>query len=197
MKFSAVILAGGRSQRMGRDKAMLNIDGKSLLTRQMDLVHQRGPEELFISGRPGVNYAVPGCVVLHDGFADAGPLGGIERALGRVRSPLLLVLAVDMPEMTAEILGDLASQCTDSRGAVPRVGGRCEPLAAFYPKAAWRIASSMLAADCKAATQFAERCVQSGLADFYEWDTSSAHHFTSWNRPADVRENFIRSGNGL
>ena len=190
MRFSTVILAGGRSQRMQRDKALLVVDGQSLLHRQIELVRQRGSEEIFVSSRTDADYAVPGCLVLHDRFADAGPLGGIERALERLRSPLLLVLAVDMPHINAEILGELERRCTGSGGVIPRVGGRCEPLVAFYPKTAWPLAAAMLAEGSKAATMFAERCVQSELANFYELENQSTGHFTSWNRPEDIVSNY-------
>jgi molybdopterin-guanine dinucleotide biosynthesis protein A len=63
MKFSAVILAGGRSQRMGCDKAWLLFEGKSLLARQIELVRQVEPEEIFISGRAGRITAL--WIVLH------------------------------------------------------------------------------------------------------------------------------------
>ena len=74
MKFSAVILAGGRSSRMGQDKAWLPIDGQPLLARQISLVRELDPVELLISGRSGTDYRSLGCRVLTDGFPDAGPL---------------------------------------------------------------------------------------------------------------------------
>ena len=104
MNFSAVILAGGKSSRMGCDKAFLEIGGQTLLARQIQLVHDAGAAEVFISGREGVDYSTSGCRVLTDKFPDAGPLAGIERALDTMTSPLLLVLAVDLPAMTAEFL---------------------------------------------------------------------------------------------
>ncbi len=145
MTFSTVILAGGRSSRMGRDKAFLEVDGRPLLARQIELVLEAGAQEVFISGRPEVNYAAFGCRLLNDRVLDAGPLGGIESALAAAPTPLVLILAVDMPHMNAELLRRLASHCSDRTGAIPRVEGNIEPLAAFYPKAAWQLVRQLLA----------------------------------------------------
>ena len=139
MTFSAVILAGGKSSRMGLDKARLEIGGQTLLARQIGLAREAGATEVFISGRVGVDYSGFGCRVLVDKFPDAGPLSGIECGLAASPTPLLLVLAVDMAAMSAEFLRRLASHCTATTGAIPRVSGEIEPLAAFYPKAGWRL----------------------------------------------------------
>src|SRR5258706_11754457 len=104
MNFSAVILAGGRSSRMGRDKAWLEVGGQTLLARQIGLVREMGATEIFISGRADADYSAFRCPILQDKFLGAGPLAGIERALDAAQSPLLLVLAVDLPEMKAECL---------------------------------------------------------------------------------------------
>ena len=77
MKFSAVILAGGKSIRMGRDKAWLPLDGQPLLARQIAVVRELDPVELFISGRNDTDYSSLGYPVLQDAFPDAGPLAGI------------------------------------------------------------------------------------------------------------------------
>ncbi len=61
MNFSAVILAGGQSRRMGRDKAWLKRDGKTLLERQVELVRFLGVTEIFISGRRTRTMTVPAC----------------------------------------------------------------------------------------------------------------------------------------
>ena len=101
MTFSAVILAGGESRRMGRDKAWVEVGGESLIARALVLVRELGLPEVFISGRAGTDYSSMRYPVLFDLEPGCGPLGGIERALQAANSPLLLVLAVDLPGMTA------------------------------------------------------------------------------------------------
>ena len=186
MSFSAVILAGGKSSRMGRDKAWLEVGGQSLLARQIGLMREIGAAEIFISGRTDVDYSAFGCRVLQDKIFDAGPLAGIERALDAAEFPLLLVLAVDLPEMTAKFLCALAANCSGTSGAIPRANGNIEPLAAFYPKAAHSLAESLLRAGDNAVANFAERCIQSSLGRFIELDADETRQFANWNSPADL-----------
>ena len=186
MNFSAVILAGGKSSRMGRDKTWLEVGGQSLLARQIGVVRESGAVEVFISGRANAGYSGFGCRVLRDNFPDAGPLAGIERALDAAQSPLLLVLAVDLPEMSAELLRRLSSGCSETCGAVPKLAGRIEPLVACYPKAAQPLAETLLRAGESAVAGFAKQCVQSSLARFVDLPASKTIFFANWNSPADL-----------
>src|SRR2546428_9892635 len=97
MKFSAVLLAGGQSTRMGRDKAGIVLDGIPLWQRQFEILRELRPHEIFISGPPRKEWS--GLEVVADETPDAGPLAGLVASLRRCRSPLLLVLAVDLPRM--------------------------------------------------------------------------------------------------
>ncbi len=186
MSFSAVILAGGKSSRMGRDKAFLEIGGQTLLARQIEIVRAAGASEVFISGRAEVDYSSFGCRVLKDNFPDAGPLAGIEAALVTATNPLLLVLAVDLPTMTVEFLQRLRRGCAENTGAIPRLDGSLEPLAAFYPKALQPLAKTLLCAGKNAVAGFAQRCVQTGHAQFFDLPAGDIKIFANWNSPADL-----------
>ena len=201
MRFSAVILAGGKSSRMGRDKAWLEIDRQSLLARQIQLVREAGAQEVFISGRANADYAEFDCRVLRDRLVDAGPLGGIESALAVASSSLLLVLAVDMPKMTSEFLRQLLSCCDEGVGVVPRVEGEMEPLVAFYPRAARGLIEELFSVQKQrgsvdemaavrikspSAKAFAEKCVVRGLAKFVDVAEREAQLFANWNLPEQV-----------
>jgi molybdopterin-guanine dinucleotide biosynthesis protein A len=128
MQCSAVLLAGGKSSRMGRDKALLEFGGRPLWQHQLETLRRLSPAQLLLSGpaRNGIE-GVP------DEMEDAGPLGGIASALKRTATPLLVVLAVDLPYMTSELLGSLLAKCQADCGIVPCSRGRLEPLAAVYP----------------------------------------------------------------
>jgi len=188
MSFSAVILAGGKSSRMGCDKAFAKLDGWTLLARQIQLARTSGAAEIFISGRPGVDYSVFGSNVLQDKFHDAGPLAGIHRALEVVPSPLLLVLAVDLPAMNANFLQQLAAGCPENAGVVPRVAGCLEPLVAIYPKTALPLATSLLEQNSLSVKIFAERCEQATLISIMDLPDSAAHFFANCNSPGDLKQ---------
>jgi len=186
MNFSAVILAGGRSSRMGRDKAWLSFRGQSLLARQIELARELEPAEVFISGRTDTDYSSFGCPVLSDRYPDAGPLAGIAVALAAASATLVLVLAVDMPSLTTGVLRNLLQACTAEVGVVPRVKQRLEPLAAVYPKVAEPVAVDLLQRGLRSVRTFAERCQQLGHLTFHDLDAAEQCNFANWNSPADL-----------
>ena len=188
MIFDAVILAGGKSSRMGRDKALVELGGQSLLARQIALVREVGAGEVFVSGREGVDYSAFGCRVLVDKFSDAGPLAGIERALDASSSPLLLVLAVDMPAMNSAILSKLLKSCASARGVIPKTRSGIEPLAAVYPKLAMdKLKRELRFGKTPGARWLAEECVAVGLAQFMDVSDADAECFASVNSPESFR----------
>lgn len=192
MKFSAVILAGGKSSRMGRDKAFLEISGCSLLGRQIDTLVAAGAAEVFISGRSDVDYSTFGCRVLADEFSGAGPLAGIHAALKFSRQPLTLVLAVDLPEMNAVFLRGLL-MASSGGGVIPCLDGKIEPLAALYPKAAEDVARRMLGGKNFAARDFAAACVRAGLAGYFSVSDEFDRFFRNLNSPEDLSGIFVPS----
>lgn len=93
---SAIILAGGRSSRMGQDKALLKLDGDSQLCRTVALAKAAGCDQILISrNQPGF---------INDLYPDAGPLAGIQAALLQVHASQCLILPVDTPLLNAELL---------------------------------------------------------------------------------------------
>jgi molybdopterin-guanine dinucleotide biosynthesis protein A len=186
MDLSAVILAGGESRRMGRDKAWIELDGISLLLLAVDKVRQAGIEDIFISGRAGGDYSALRCPVLFDLDRGFGPMGGIERGLHRCTAPLLLVLAVDLPLMTGAFLQSLAKRCDPRTGVVPELEGRLEPLAAIYPKRCHAFALAMLTHGHRVARDFAERCLREQTAKRWAVPVSEASCLANWNSPNDA-----------
>jgi molybdopterin-guanine dinucleotide biosynthesis protein A len=185
MRFSAVILAGGRSSRMGRDKAWLDIHGQPLLKRQIQTVREAGAVEVFISGRAGVDYAGFQLPVLLDVRAGQGPIAGIERALSICASSHLLVLAVDLPQMSSEYLQRLMANCSVKAGVVPRLAGELEPLAAIYPKDCLPLAQAAIAGSKFAVRDFVLNCFASGLLRELDVAREDAAYFNNWNQPGD------------
>jgi len=189
MTYSAVILAGGQSRRMGRDKAFLQVDGgQSLLARQIEIIRHAGAAEIYISGRADTDYSAFGCRVLPDRYPDVGPLAGIEAALNAATHPLLLVLAVDLPRMSASCLRRLLAGCTEERGGIPCLHGQAEPLAAVYPRATQVLAAAQIRAGENAVRAFAEQCVEAGLARWEEFSADAAPCFDNWNNPCDLAQ---------
>jgi len=150
------------------------------------LVRELAPAEILICGRADAYYGALGLRVLLDRFTDLGPLAGVERALGEAHSPLLLVLAVDLPDMTADFLRGLVARGHAGSGVVPRTRQGLEPLAAFYPQAMQPIAAAMLHEGRAAMTEFVRRGVEAGLVDEWACPPADEAWFRNWNEPEDA-----------
>jgi molybdopterin-guanine dinucleotide biosynthesis protein A len=185
MNLAAVILAGGASRRMGQDKAWLEFGGRPLIACASATVRDAGIEEVLISGRAGVDYSSLSCPVLFDLEPGCGPLSGIERALETAKAPLVLVLAVDLPRMTAAFLRKLAGR-SDPLGAIPNLDGQLEPLAAIYPKSCSTIARECLLRGHRAARSFAGVCLRERAVRTFAVSPADAGCFENWNTPWDV-----------
>ncbi len=97
--WTGVVLAGGRSSRMGRDKALIPYAGRTLLERALDILEPQ-VQELLVIGDP-MKYGHVGPFVVADDIPGVGPLGGIVTAMRYASHDRLLVLACDMPHVTA------------------------------------------------------------------------------------------------
>lgn len=188
MELSAVILAGGESRRMGRDKAWMEFGGKALVELAVEKARQLGIKEIFISGRAGADYSALKCPVLFDLEPGFGPTGGIERGLHECSSPLLLVLAVDHPRMSLKLLRRMGKICDRLTGVVPKLNGQFEPLAAIYPKRCHTFAFAALAKSQPAARDFASACLRERAVRVYSVASHEASEFLNWNRPGDLAD---------
>jgi molybdopterin-guanine dinucleotide biosynthesis protein A len=129
---TAFILAGGKSTRMGTDKAFVECGGRTLLARALDLARSVTPE-VRIVGSP--EKFAPFAPVVEDIFRDCGPLGGIHAALRSSSTELNLMLAVDTPFVSWAFLQYLISHARatpDAAVVVPESAERRQPLCAVY-----------------------------------------------------------------
>jgi molybdenum cofactor guanylyltransferase len=143
MTLTAVLLAGGESRRMGRDKATIVFRGEPLWKRQLELLRELTPEKIFVSARKEPPWLSHDADMLLDDPPSRGPLSGLTKALVSMQTSHLVALAVDMPFMTREQMMALCSLATIGCGVIPMIGKRAEPLAAIYPR---EVLSDLLAA---------------------------------------------------
>src|SRR5713101_3183552 len=136
MNISAVLLAGGESRRMGKDKATLLFRGKPLWQIQLELLRKLEPTEIFVSARTDPVWRIAGVQFVADDPPSRGPLSGLAAVLAQTRTKHLLALAIDMPSTTEKYLTFLCSQIEPRRGVVAKIDDRFEPLAAIYPQEA-------------------------------------------------------------
>ena len=142
---SSFVLAGGRSSRMGTDKALLRVGNLSLLERALQIAADLTSSPYIVGAKE--RYAGFGETV-EDIYPGCGPLGGIHAALTATATDLNLILSVDMPLMNAEFLRWLVARAraTEDCIVVPNVAGGVQPLCATYRRAVARHAEEALRA---------------------------------------------------
>lgn len=190
MNFSAVLLAGGESRRMGADKPTLEFRDKPLWRIQFDLLGQLRPVEIFVSARTKPAWNPATAEFIADEEPSRGPLSGLAAALPRIKTKHLLVLAVDMPFMSEEHLRLLCDKIEPGRGVIPTIENRFEPLAAIYPvEAAVDIHTALAGTDFSMRT-LANTLVKAGKLRVVPVAAEQRISYQNLNEPADMwREN--------
>ena len=186
---TAFILAGGRSTRMGTDKAFVLLDGRTLLARALDLARSL-TTDVYIVGDPAkfASFAP----IVEDQFPGCGPLAGIHAALRSSQTDLNLILAIDTPFLTPALLEYIVGRAHDSNSAmvtVPRTAQGWQPLCAVYRRDFASIAETALRAGrYKIDALFAD----AGAQVIGEQDLQSAGFsldlFSNLNTPDDLAE---------
>jgi len=127
------IQAGGRSSRMGTNKAFVAFHGRPLIEVVRERVAGLGDELILITNQPD-EYAHLGLPMFGDVYPDSGPLGGIYTAVFRAANPHALVVACDMPWLNRPLLAHMAGLRETADIIVPRWDKFPEPLHAIYSK---------------------------------------------------------------
>ena len=131
---TGVLLAGGSSSRMGRNKALMPLAGQRLVDRALAVLRSVLDELLMVTNSPDL-YADLGVPMVPDLVTGKGALGGIHSAIHHAAEPHCLVVACDMPFLNAGVLRYLVDQRAGYDVVVPNAKGRPQPLHAVYGKA--------------------------------------------------------------
>ncbi|WP_416151576.1 molybdenum cofactor guanylyltransferase [Salipaludibacillus sp. HK11] len=138
IRLTGILLAGGKSSRMGRNKALLLIDGQKNITRLKEKVG-RVTEELYLVSNDPKSYEFLQLPIVEDKQKNQGPLAGIEAGLKNGNSAWKLVVACDLPFFNAkvvEVLVEKAKLHPNAQAVVPIIHGRQHPLFALYHQSA-------------------------------------------------------------
>lgn len=210
--FTGALIAGGRSSRMGRDKAFLDWQGRPLWEVQLAKLRAAGAAELLVCGRRDQGFAGDGFRFVPDDVEDLGPLAGLVNALKAASHENVLVLAVDMPFITTELLVELRSRRREeadasaasgippshlgvyapsapatAQGIIPVRAGRFEPLAAIYPRSALALAEARLAGNDRSLQGFCHAAEEAGLVRSWLVIKEWVEQFRSVNSATDLR----------
>jgi len=128
---TVAVQAGGRSSRMGRDKALLPLGGMSLIEHVLRRVEGLGDEVLITTNRPD-DYGFLGKRMVEDREPGAGALQGLLTALEAARGERVLLVGCDMPFVNRNLLEHMLAIATEAEVVIPRRGGKFQPLHAIY-----------------------------------------------------------------
>lgn len=145
MAVSGIVLAGGRSVRMGKDKMQLVWGRYTLLEQTVCRLQGITDDVLVVGGQEGACF-LPGARKVQDRYKGRGPLGGIHAGLLEAKHAAVMVLSCDMPFATVELMAFLASKSEEFAAVVPRCEGRVEPLCAVYARSCLPVIEDLLQA---------------------------------------------------
>lgn len=136
MRIGALILAGGRSRRMGTDKACLSFEGQSFIMRIAEEL--KIFDEIILSVNDSRPYGDCGLTIVKDIYPDCGPLGGLHAALCSCKSEALFCIPCDVPLFKLSLAEYVCSMAMENVDAVVPVSkdGHMHPLCAVYKKTA-------------------------------------------------------------
>jgi molybdopterin-guanine dinucleotide biosynthesis protein A len=193
-RVDAIVLAGGSSSRMGRDKAQIDLGGKSLLTR---VVHEASslPEvgRVLVVGRSrlpdDLDIDTREIVCIPDEIADLGPLAGVASGLGKVWTEHALVLACDAPWLQQALLSALLSRAAVADAVVPCWNHHLQVLCAVYARSLLPLMRSALAEGERSLRTFLDRIPHLELmSEETVWTFDpSGRSFINFNTPEDLK----------
>jgi len=162
-----IVLAGGRSSRMGTPKAWLDWHGSTLLRRTCGVVARGvgGPVVVVRAPRQTLPALPEGVRVVEDAREGKGPLQGLLAGLEAVDADLAFAASTDMPFLHPRFVAAVCAAARDADAAVPHVGGFRQPLAAAYRTALVPLVAELVGADRMKPAFLFERCATRWLED--------------------------------
>lgn len=131
LQATGILLAGGKSSRMRRNKAFLELNGEPLVARSLHVLREIFAEVLISSNDPHL-YATYGVRVVPDLVQGRGPVGGLQAGLKAASFDYVFFVACDMPFLEPKLIRLLSLWAGEYDVVVPQIEGKLNPLHAFY-----------------------------------------------------------------
>ncbi|MBI1911805.1 MAG: molybdenum cofactor guanylyltransferase [Deltaproteobacteria bacterium] len=130
---TGAVLAGGKSRRMGFNKALIKIDDRTIIEKNVGLLKKEF-DEVFIVANEVLLYEHLSTLIYSDLIKGAGSLGGVFTALFHAKSDYAFVVACDMPFLSPEAIKKMIKSADGSDCIVPFIGGKLHPMHTLYSK---------------------------------------------------------------
>ncbi len=142
---TGVLIAGGKSRRMGRDKRFLKVNGESVFDRTLSLLMDTFVETVVVLAEPIESLEVRGCRVVYDAIPNAGSLGGLYTGILAASQPRTFAVACDMPFLHAEVIRYMVGCDETADVVVAELEGQFQPMHAVYSKRCAEFIKEMIA----------------------------------------------------
>ncbi len=186
---TGVILAGGKSRRMGEDKRFLTVGGTTLLDRCRQVMTALFPEVLIITAQDSPPLDGAGCAVYQDLIPDRGSLGGLYTGLRYAAHERIFAVACDMPFLRTDLVRFFVTLDESADIVMASIGSTLQPLHAVYAKRVLPHLERMaMNGELKIQKVIAEPSLRCRIVQPSEWSLldPDAQSFRNVNTPADL-----------
>ncbi len=178
-----IILAGGKSSRMGADKGLIEFQGKLLVEYAIDLLKPLCAEIIISTNQSG--YGQFGLKTVADVYQDCGPLGGLQASLSETKFDWNIVVSCDTPFLQPELFTELLLMKEEFDAVIPKHVDGIEPLAGIYRKSlAEMLEQKLQAGDFKMQKMLYE--INTGFYDATGLIRKYPRLFHNLNRPEEL-----------
>ena len=177
---TGIILAGGKSSRMGYDKGLAIVDGKKMVESVHDALKKVVNKVIIISNTDVYDFL--NLPVFKDEYADKGPVGGIYTGLLHSSTDKNLIVACDMPFVTESLMKKVLASSNAFQVVVPSLKDKVEPLCGFYKKEITASLKEMI----EEGILPVHKVIRSFNYKILPIDESMARAFTNVNSPSDI-----------
>ncbi len=183
-KVTGIVLAGGRSSRMGEDKSLMKLNGKSLVEYSIDALRPICDKVIISSSNPAYDFT--GCETWPDELPEQAAIIGIYSCLKRSETELNIILSCDIPLMSTSMIGFLLSKSAAYDITVPiHENGQIEPLCGIYKKSSLGILKGYISKG----NYSLKECIRTASHQFISVDSqipcNSPNLFLNINTPSD------------
>lgn len=182
MNIGAIILAGGKSSRMGSDKGLLLLNGKPMVAYVIDTIKQITDDIIIISDQTA--YKVFGVPVYEDLIKEAGPLAGIYAGLTYSKHNKNIVVSCDVPFVSEKLLQYLINCCKNYDVTIPIKNNKTHQVIGIYDKKCITVFKKELDNNQRKMKLALEK-INLNVVDTNQFDKKE---FTNINTPAELKE---------
>ncbi|MFD1040044.1 molybdenum cofactor guanylyltransferase [Virgibacillus byunsanensis] len=188
MHVCGVVLSGGKSSRMGKNKSLLTLQGKPVIERISSELQTCSSEVVVITNEPSL-YSFLSLSLIKDRYLNKGPLAGIESALYHVEADVYVFAACDMPFASEKVYGCLLNYMKGYDAVVPIYNNRIHPLSGIYRRSALPFVQESLDKDELKVKQFLDKIRVKYVNDYSTIPKEIVtKHFFNMNFPEQYEE---------